>query len=267
MTIYTLMPLHVALGLAVIGVDLGAPIDAETRENLSRLLAEHLVLVFPDQALSPEQYLTAAAAFGAPMAQDNSRDPMPGYPDIGLVGRRNDQPAPNTWHTDHPHLERPPAATLFYGVEIPPSGGGTSIANMREAYWALSEEERRHIETLRTVNGPDPERANADAEHPARVIHPMVRTHPTNRERAVYFHLTETMYIEGMTQQESKEYMAALVERMFEPDIVYHHHWVKGDVLVIDDHATWYRAGEDYGAGENRVWWKIIIEGDRPTLA
>ena len=49
MTIYTLMPLHQCLGLAVIGVDLNAPIDAETSENLSRLLAEHLVLVFPDQ--------------------------------------------------------------------------------------------------------------------------------------------------------------------------------------------------------------------------
>jgi taurine dioxygenase len=267
MTIYTLMPLHEALGLAVIGVDLGAPIDDETRVNLSRLLAEHLVLLFPDQSLSPEQYLTAAAAFGAPMPQEWARDPMPRYPNIGLVGRRKDQPAPDTWHTDHLHLERPPAATLFYALEIPPSGGGTSIANMRAAYWALSEEERRHIETLRTVNGHHSARTTTGAEHPAIVTHPMVRTHPISRERAVYFHPTETMYIEGMTQQESKEYLAALVERMIEPDIVYHHHWVKGDVLVIDDHATWYRAHDDYGGGENRVWWKINITGERPTLA
>jgi taurine dioxygenase len=266
MTIYTLMPLHEALGLAVIGVDLGAPIDDETRVNLSRLLAEHLVLLFPDQSLRPEQYLAAAAAFGAPMPQDWSQDSMPGYSNISLVGRRTDQPAPDTWHTDHLHLERPPAATLFYALEIPPSGGETSVANMRAAYWGLREEERRHIETLRTVNGLALERADTGAAHSAIVTHPMVRTHPINRERAVYFHPTETMYVEGMTRSESKEYLAALVERMIAPDIVYHHQWVKGDVLVIDDRATWYRARDDDGAGENRVWWKIIIEGERPTL-
>jgi len=267
MTIYTLMPLHEALGLAIIGVDLGAPIDDETSENLSRLLAEHLVLVFPDQSLSPEQYLTAATVFGAPAPPNWSRDPMPGYPDIGLVRRRSGQIAPDTWHTDHLHLERPPAATLFYAAQIPPTGGGTSIANMRAAYWALPEEERQRLETLRTVNSTDPERTGSGAEHPATVIHPMVRTHPINRERAVFFHPTETMCIEGMTQQESKEYLAALVERIIEPDIVYHHHWVRGDVLVIDDRATWYRARDDHGAGENPVWWKIMIEGDRPTLS
>jgi taurine dioxygenase len=267
MTIYTLMPLHEALGLAVIGVDLGAPIDDETRVNLSRLLAEHLVLLFPDQSLSPEQYLTAAAAFGAPMPQQGSRERMPGYPDIGLVGRRNDQPAPDNWHTDQLHLERPPVATLFYAREIPPSGGGTSIANMRAAYWALPEEERRYIETLRTVNTLAPDRADTIAGHPAIVTHPMVRTHPISRERAVYFHPTATMCIEGMTQQESKEYLAALVERLIEPDIVYDHRWVKGDVLVIDDCATWYRARDDHDARENRVWWKISIAGERPTLA
>ena len=266
MTIYTLMPLHEALGLAVIGVDLSAPIDDETSENLSRLLAEHLVLAFPDQSLSPDQYLAAAAAFGAPMLQDRSRDPMPAYPDIGLVGRRDGQGAPNGWHTDHLHLERPPAATLLYGVEIPPSGGRTSIANMRAAYWALPEEERHHLETLRAVTGLDSEHAGAGVQHRPTVTHPMVCTHPINRERAVYFHPTETTYIEGMTRHASKDYLADLVGRMIEPEIVYHHHWVKGDVLVIDDRATWYRAQDDDDAGENRVWWKIIVEGDRPTL-
>ena len=270
MTIYTLMPLHESLGLAVIGVDLSRPIDAETGENLSRLLAEHLVLVFPEQTLTPDQYLTAAQAFGPPMRQHYSQHQMPGYPDIGLVRHRDGQRAAEAWHTDHTNLERPPAATILYGVEIPSSGGGTSVADMRAAYWGLPEEERRHLETLRTVNGLDSERTDTRAEDPAGygapVVHPMVRTHPVSRERAVYFHPTKTMYIEGMTPEASREYLADLVERMIQPEIVYRHSWRKGDVLVIDDRATLHRAHDDYDHSESRVLWRIIVEGDRPVL-
>ncbi|HUC73565.1 MAG TPA: TauD/TfdA family dioxygenase [Stellaceae bacterium] len=266
MTIYTLMPLHESLGLAVIGVDLGEPIDPETGEDLSRLLAEHLVLVFPQQLLTPEQYLTAAAAFGPPMRQHYSQPHVPGYPDIGLVRHRDGQHMAETWHTDHPNRECPPAATMLYGVEISSSGGGTSIANMRAAYWGLPEGERRHLETLRTVNSLDTGRAEDRAKYGEPVVHPMVRTHPVNRERAVYFHPTKTRYIEGMTPQASQKYLDDLVARMIQPEIVYRHAWQKGDVLVIDDRAALHRAHDDYDHSESRVLWRIIVEGDRPIL-
>jgi taurine dioxygenase len=270
MPIFTLMPLHLSLGLQISGIDLSAPIDAETGEILSQLLAEHLVLVFPGQSLTPAQYLTAAAAFGPPMRQHYSQHHMPGFPDIGLVWHTSGQRAAETWHTDHTNRERPPAATMLYGAEIPSAGGGTSIADMRAAYWSLPEAERRHLETLRTVNSLDTERVDTRAEdlveYGAPVLHPMVRTHPVNGERAVYFHPTKTMCIEGMTPQASKTYLADLVERMIQPEIVYRHSWCQGDLLVIDDHATIYRAHDDYNHSESRVLWRIIVEGDRPAL-
>jgi taurine dioxygenase len=271
MSIYTLMPLHEALGLAVIGIDLSAPIDQEAGENLSRLLAEHLVLVFPGQSLTPGQYLTAAAAFGPPMRQHYSQHHMAGFPDIGLVQHRDGQPAAETWHTDHTNRERPPAATMLYGVEIPSAGGDTSIADMRAAYWALPETERSRLETLRTVNRLDAERLDTRAEDLAKygapMVHPMVRTHPVSHERAVYFHPSKTMCIEGMSRDASKAYLADLLERMIQPEIVYRHSWREGDVLVIDDRATMHRAHDDYDHGEGRVLWRIIVEGDRPTLS
>jgi taurine dioxygenase len=271
MSIYTLMPLHESLGLAVIGLDLGAPIDAETGENLSRLLAEHLVLVFPSQALTPDQYLSAARAFGAPMQQHYSQHHMPGYPDIGLVRRSDGPRATETWHTGHTDRERPPAATLLYGAEIPTSGGGTSVADMRAAYWDLAPEERSRLETLHTVNGPAtstcPDKtAENYSEYGMPVVHPMVRTHPVSRERAVYFHPARTMYIEGMAPDVSRAYLDDLIERLIRPEIVYHHSWVKGDVLVIDERATLHRADDDLDYAESRMLWRIMIEGDRPTL-
>lgn len=263
-------PLHASLGAEITGVDLSKPMDMATRQGLSQALAEHLALVFHDQSLTPEQYLAASEVFGPPMRQHYSQHNMPGFPDIGLVWHRNGQRPAERWHTDHTNRERPPAATLLYGVEIPSAGGGTSVANMRAAYQELPEQERARLATLRTVNSLDEHHTDTRTEDREKfgkpVVHPMVRTHPLHGSRAVYFHVTKTMYIEGMTPEASKAYMNDLLQRMMTPDIVYHHQWRKGDVLVIDDRATMHRAHGDYDRSQSRVLWRIIVEGDRPTL-
>src|SRR6266446_3932269 len=204
-------PLHPSLGAEVAGVDLSAPIDEPTRQELNRALADHLALVFRDQSLTPAQYLAAASAFGPPMEQHYSQHNMPDFPLIGLIWHRNGQQPAERWHTDHTNREHPPAATILYGVEIPSAGGGTSVASMRAAYLALPEIERRRLESLTTFNGLD--------------------GHDDTR-----------------------------------PEVVYHHAWRRGDVLVIDDRATMHRAHGDYDRSQSRVLWRIIVEGDRPRL-
>jgi taurine dioxygenase len=262
-------PLHPCLGAEVAGVDLAAPVDASAREALSRALAEHLALVFRDQALGPAQYLAAASVFGPPMEQHYSQHNMPEFPLIGLIWHRNGQRPAEQWHTDHTNRERPPAATLLYGVEIPSGGGGTSVASMRAAYRALAEDERRRLESLTTFNGLE-ERADtrpADREKYGRPIeHPMVRTHPVHGSRAVYFHVSKATHISGMMPEASRAYLRDLLDRMIRPEIVYHHAWRRGDVLVIDNRATMHRAHGDYDRSESRVLWRIIVEGDRPRL-
>jgi taurine dioxygenase len=271
MTRLDIKPLHPSLGAEIVGLDLGKPIDASTREALSQALAEHLALVFRDQTLTPAQYLEAASVFGPPMEQHYSQHNMPEFPLIGLVWHRNGQQPAERWHTDHTNRERPPAATILYGVEIPSAGGGTSVANMRAAYVALPEAERRRLDTLKTVNSLDGGRTDTRQEDREKygkpIAHPMVRTHPVHRSRAVYFHISKATHIDGMTPEASHAYMADLLDRMIRPEIVYHHVWRKGDVLVIDDRATMHRAHGDYDRRENRVLWRIIVEGDRPSFA
>jgi taurine dioxygenase len=262
-------PLHPALGAEVAGVDLAAPIDEPTRRALTRALADHLALVFRGQSLTPVQYLTAASTFGPPMEQHYSQHNMPDHPLVGLIWHRNGQEPAERWHTDHTNRERPPAATLLYGVEIPSAGGGTSVASMRAAYLALSLDERRRLESLTTFNGLDgkPDTRQEDRDKYGRLIeHPMVRTHPVHGSRAVYFHISKATHISGMTPEASREYMSALLERMIRPEIVYRHAWRKGDVLVIDNRATMHRAHGDYDRAQSRVLWRIIVEGDRPRL-
>jgi taurine dioxygenase len=241
-------PLHQVLGAEVSGIDLSRPVDGATREELTRALAEHLALVFHDQTLTPEQYLRAASIFGPPMEQHYSQHNMPDFPLIGLIWHRNgQQPA----------------------VEIPSAGGGTSVASMRAAYAALPEDERRRMESLTTFNGLDGHtdtREEDRAKYGRLIEHPMVRTHPVHGSRAVYFHVSKTDHISGMTPEASKRYLGGLLERMIQPEIVYQHRWRRGDVLVIDNRATMHRAHGDYDRTESRVLWRIIVEGDRPRL-
>jgi taurine dioxygenase len=253
----------------VSGIDLSRPLDADTRSALSHALAEHLALVFHDQQLTPEQYLAAVEAFGPPMVQHYSQHHMPGFPLIGLVWHRNGQLPAERWHTDHTNREHPPAATILYGMEIPSAGGETSVANMRVAYNELPEQERRRLESLQTINTLDVDHQDTRDEDRdkfgAPIVHPMVRTHPVHGTRAVYFHITKAT-IDGMNAEDSRAYMAGLLELMIRPEIVYTHKWRKGDVLVIDDRATMHRAHGDYDRRESRVLWRIIVEGDRPRL-
>jgi taurine dioxygenase len=271
MTTVTVTPLGPPLGAEVSGVDLSKPVDKATKQLLSNALAEHLALVFHDQSLTPDQYLEAATVFGPPMRQHYSQNNMEGYENIGLVHHRNGQKVSERWHTDHTNRARPPAATMLYGVEIPTFGGGTSVASMRLAYNALPEKERTRIDGFRTVNSLDDQRRETTRaedweKYSAPIVHPMVRTHPVHGSRAVFFHISKTMYIEGMSPDDSKAYMTDLIDRMIRPDIVYHHQWRKGDVLVIDDRATMHRAHGDYDRSQSRVLWRIIAEGDRPQL-
>jgi len=262
-------PLHPSLGALVAGVDLSAPLDAATRQALNRALADHLALVFRDQSLTPAQYLSAASVFGPPMEQHYSQHNMPDHPLIGLIWHRNGQQPAEKWHTDHTNRERPPAATILYGVEIPSAGGGTSVASMRAAYLALPEDERRRLEGLTSFNGldgKDDTRPEDREKYGTPVEHPMVRTHPVHGSRAVYFHISKATHISGMTPEASRAYMSALLDRMIRPEIVYHHAWRKGDVLVIDDRATMHRAHGDYDRSQSRVLWRVIVEGDRPRL-
>src|SRR6266699_6544485 len=175
-------PLHPSLGAEITSVDLGQPIDESTRQALSRALADHLALVFRDQTLTPAQYLAAASVFGPPMEQHYSQHNMPDFPLIGLIWHRNGQQPAERWHTDHTNRERPPAATILYGVEIPSKGGGTSVATMRAAYAALPGAEQRRLEALRTVNSLDTGKTDTLAEDMEKyskpIVHPMVRTHP-----------------------------------------------------------------------------------------
>ena len=277
MATFSVTPLSEALGARIDGIDLARPMSEETRAALNDALAEHLVIVFPAQELSPDRLLTASAVFGKAMAQHYSQFNLPDFPDIGVLSSRESERRPDgsaiirgseCWHTDHTNRERPPKATILYALSLPSSGGDTSFANMRAAYEALPDEDKRRFAAMQTVNRLD--RGNtareADrAKYDVGIVHPLVRTHPDNGTKALYFHPTKTDRIVGMSPADSTALIDALLDRIIRPEIVYRHRWRVGDLLVCDNRAALHRAHADYDTTDDRVLHRVIVEGDRPV--
>jgi taurine dioxygenase len=274
---FTITPLGAAIGAEIRGIDLRDPVDAATRDALDRALADHSVLVLPDQTLSPAQLMTASAIFGPSMPQHYSQFNMPDFPHIGVLSSRDTDRRPDgtpilrgteCWHTDHTNRERPPKATILYALRLPSTGGDTSFASMRAAYAALPDEEKARLSEMRTVNRLDRDntaRTEDRAKYDIGIVHPLVRTHPDNGTKALYFHPTKTDHIVGMSAEDSIAFLDALLARIIRADVVYRHRWRVGDLLVCDNRAALHQAHADYDPTEGRLLHRVIVEGDRPV--
>jgi taurine dioxygenase len=96
-------------------------------------------------------------------------------------------------------------------------------------------------------------------------IHPLVRTHPENGTKALYFHPTKTERILGMEREESRAFIDDLLDRIIRPEIVYRHKWRIGDMVVFDNRAALHLAHADYDPEEGRLLHRAIVKGDRPV--
>ena len=268
------------IGAEATGIDLREPVDGETRRRLNEAVVEHVALVIRDQNFTPEQYLAAVALFGEPMEQHFTQYALPGCPLVHEVSNRHKDKSGKRvkhgadWHTDHTNHVRPPKYTSLYAVALPSSGGDTAVVNMRAGYEALPDATKQKIAGMKTVNvfqGSASARysgqsADAQAEQkPAPVLQPLVRTHPDNGTRALYFHPVKAENIVGMGPAESQTLLAGLLEHSVRPDFIYRHQWRKGDMLIWDNRAAMHRAHFDYDPEEYRLLYRVLVRGEVPV--
>lgn len=268
------------IGAEVTGIDLRRPVDAEIGRRLNAAVVEHVALVIRDQSFTPEQYLAAVTLFGEPMEQHFTQYALPACPlvhevsnrHVDKVGKRVKHGA--GWHTDHTNHVRPPKYTSLYAVALPSAGGDTAVVNMRAGYEALSEEFKRRIEGMRTVNvfqgsasaTYSGQSADAQAERkPEPVLQPLVRTNPDNGSKALYFHPVKTENIVGMSPVDSQALLDRLLEHAVRPEFTYRHRWRKGDMLIWDNRSALHRAYFDYDPAEFRLLYRVLVRGERPA--
>ncbi len=267
-------------GAEVSDVDLTQPIYGAQRERLKRAFVEHSVLVFRDQHLSPHQLLNAVHLFGEVFPQHNTRFALPECPDIHYISNQDSYPDGRRYipgegyHTDHSNAGEPPKATVLHAVELPDRGGDTQFVNMYRAYEDLSEAMQQRIDGLRAIHVYQSKHSErklmalseaARQKVPDAVAHPLVRTHPESRRRAIYLNPIRTEGIVGMEEAEALSLLDELLMHATQPQYEYRHQWHRGDMVMWDNRCLLHKANGDYDMGQVRYLYRVMLKGDVPA--
>jgi taurine dioxygenase len=167
--------------------------------------------------------------------------------------------------------------SVLYAVDVPAFGGDTLFSNQYLAYEALSPGLKamlagvRAIHSDRNVAGParDLAASNAvknktDAEwRETRSVHPVVRTHPETKRKALYVNRQTTIAFENMTEAESRPLLDYLCLHAHRPEFTCRFRWRNGSVAFWDNRCAQHVAINDTGQFR-RVMRRLQIVGDTP---
>jgi taurine dioxygenase len=270
-----------ALGAEVIGFDLKRDLNTETVHDINAAWAEHIVLCFRDQDLTPLEFVKLARMFGEPVKQvvKQKEFSLPDVPEVGLVSSEHRDSVSGervyrggSWHTDHSHITVPPRGTMLYAIQIPSQGGDTRFTNQRAAYRALPPETQCEIEGLRAVHVYEskhsprkmPTRTATEEAISRGASQPIVRTHPPTGEKAIYLNPVRTETIEGMPEEQAQILLDKLLDHSTQPQFQYAHKWRLHDVVIWDNRCALHAATFDYDFAVERRMHRIMVEGELP---
>ena len=272
-------PLAGALGAEIFGVNLSAELDSETREELSRAYSEYCVLFFREQDVSDRDLARFAHYFGElavlpPHRQNPGSLPellvIDKKPDIGLVFGWE-------WHSDTTHLEIPPLGSVLAAKILPPVGGDTMFANQYMAYDTLSSGMKAMLEGVKAVHSNGRILASLEVDDvlatgqglgtghtTMSAVHPVVRTHPVTRKKALFVNRMHTERFEDMTIGESAPLLNFLYEHSTRPEFTCRFRWHPGSVAFWDNRCLQHLALDDY-PGQRRLMHRVQVRGTKPV--
>ncbi len=277
---YAITALSDHTGAEIRGIDLARPGDEAHRAAFYCAFVNHSVLVFRDQHLTPHQLLAAVGMFGAVFPQYDSRFALPECPEIHYISNQDFYPDGKRYipgegyHTDHSNAACPPKATVLHAVRLPDKGGDTQYVNMHLAYDGLPDETRRRIDGLKAIHvyqSRHSERklmalGETDRGHVRdAVVHPIVRTHPESRRKAIYINPIRTEGIVGMAEEAALALLADLLEHSTQAKYQYRHQWRAGDLVMWDNRSLLHKANGDYDMSQVRYLYRVMLQGDAPV--
>lgn len=278
------------LGAALTGVDLAAelagPALDEIVGELGALLDEHLVVVLPDQRLSPDEQVALSHRFGPP-AETPFIGTMPEHPEVIRVVKEADEGAAfnfgGAWHSDFSFLARPPSYTLLHAVDVPPTGGDTVFTSMVAALDQLPGDLRPIVDapgalgvhTARDAYSPRLQalhdglgsmdiRTDESADEVR--AHPLRCTHPTSGRPVLFFNQAYVRDLAGVDLDGTTA--GAVLHRLHDHAtdhrFTVRHRWRAGDLVIWDNRATQHLALNDY-AGHRRELHRTTVQGTVPS--
>lgn len=275
------IPIKPKIGCRVEGIDIAAPMSDATFAALRRALAEHTVLVLPDQDITPEAHIAFSRRFG-PLEDHVLADYcLPGHPEIFVVsniienGRHiGAYGGSKRYHSDLSYFDEPSMGSLFYCLECPSDSGQTAFASMAAAFEALPEATRKRLSSLNAVHDYvwNYERSHKDrpplteaqkAKTPP-VVHPAVVTHPETGRKTLYISEVFTRTFEGEDEAESQALIAEVMRFAEQPQFVYVHDWTPGDLIIWDNRTAVHKAMPFDETNARRRMHRTTVRGQRP---
>ena len=263
-----------AVGAVVANIDLNNVNDSQF-QTLQSAFAEHGVLFFRDQNLSPEAHLGFAQRWGE-INVNRFFAHVDGHPEIAEVAKEPDQEfnIGGSWHTDHSYDQIPALGSMLLAHDVPTVGGDTLFANCSKAYDSLSDGIKATLSSLRAVHSSSHVFGNVarysealngrlvngeDATQDA--VHPVIVKHPLSGRPTLYVNAAFTLRFEGWTDQESQPLLDYLYAHIGRPEYSYRFQWGNGSMAFWDNRATWHWAINDYH-GRRRLMHRVTIEGE-----
>jgi taurine dioxygenase len=276
-TRFEVVPLTKHIGAQIRGIDLREKPDDDTVRAIYQAWLDHLVLIFPGQKLSQEDFLRATGYFGELSALSRPAKYFPkGYskllPGIMMISniRENGEPigalpdGEMMFHHDMIHAEVPSKATLLYSLEIPSAGGNTLFASGYAAYDTLDPAIRNRLEGKKALHhynyGSTIKGDNRGTEAFAECVHPVFRTHEDTGKKAIYVNRLMTVKVLDMPEDESKELLNAVFDHAEKPEFVYEHVWHTDDLLLWDNRCSSH-ARTDFPSTERRLMLRTTVQG------
>ena len=246
------------VGVTVTGLQVN-DVDAAHVPVLQSLLAEHGVVVLPEQDADDDQFLHFLRSFGQ-LAFTAGETPVAGYPDLNVisnVGRSS--PPRSTFHADTTYVATPPAYTALRAVTIPESGGETLFTNQYLAYDSLPEDVREHLRgrtITHVVTGLDLGRDDeTEAEHQ------VFRRHPVSGRTALYLTTpARCRSISGLDAETATAMVELLYAHSTQDSNIFRHRWSAGDIVMWDNGCVLHRA-DHAGVIGDRVMHRGMVAG------
>ena len=260
------------IGAEIGNVDLSQPLSAEQFDEVSRALAENLVIFFRDQNLTAEQHIAFGRRFGELHLQPAAPH-VEGLPELMIIRADANSKRANgeDWHTDVSCDEEPPMGSILRITDCPAEGGDTLFASMYAAYDALSERMKSYLDGLRAVHDGENVYRGAyenfgikdKASYP-RAEHPVVRTHPVTGRKALYVNRIFTSRIAGLPREESDAVLAFLLAHCESPLWQCRFRWRANSMAFWDNRCAQHRAMWDYWP-LTRAGFRVTVKGEKPV--
>ncbi len=262
------------IGGVITGVDLSKDISDYEQNFIKEAFHKYQVLFFQEQLeISPENHIKLGKCFGD-LHIHPAAPKMKSFPEIFEIHTHKDSKISNgaeDFHSDVSCDTEPPLGTMLQLHILPQYGGDTMFSNMYMAYDTLSKPMQNFLNGLRASHESEhfyrnryekQDQLDPKKKYPS-AIHPIVRTHPETKKKALYINKFFTTRIEGLSKQESKLILEFLFNHCEKTDFQIRYRWNKNDMAFWDNRCTLHKAIWDYHPME-RKGRRVTIRGTIP---